>query len=177
MGSESPVPAMSEEPAMTDRVPGFATLAVHAGAQPDPTTGARATPIYQTTSFVFNDAVTKTFGVVGAMTRTDADFAVSRLGDGTIWLTPARSGSTVRTYAPTTIPDLTSIDHTPLAGYQAGTIQATPGMGYVFRLDQSDGTHYGALRVQFVAKDFVVFDWAYQVGVGNIELSAGRAGH
>ncbi|WP_117194083.1 O-acetylhomoserine aminocarboxypropyltransferase [Rhizobium terrae] len=36
--------------------PGFSTLAVHAGAQPDPTTGARATPIYQTTSFVFNDA-------------------------------------------------------------------------------------------------------------------------
>ena len=41
---------------MTDRPPGFSTLAVHAGAQPDPTTGARATPIYQTTSFVFNDA-------------------------------------------------------------------------------------------------------------------------
>lgn len=40
---------------MSDRVPGFATLAVHAGAQPDPTTGARATPIYQTTSFVFDD--------------------------------------------------------------------------------------------------------------------------
>ena len=41
---------------MTTHHPGFATLAVHAGAQPDPTTGARATPIYQTTSFVFNDA-------------------------------------------------------------------------------------------------------------------------
>ena len=41
---------------MTERTPGFATLAIHAGAQPDPTTGARATPIYQTTSFVFNDA-------------------------------------------------------------------------------------------------------------------------
>src|SRR5687767_15314369 len=40
---------------MTERVPGFATLAIHAGAQPDPTTGARATPIYQTTSFVFDD--------------------------------------------------------------------------------------------------------------------------
>ena len=40
---------------MTDRTPGFATLAIHAGAQPDPTTGARATPIYQTTSFVFED--------------------------------------------------------------------------------------------------------------------------
>jgi O-acetylhomoserine (thiol)-lyase len=41
---------------MTDaRNPGFSTLAVHAGAQPDPTTGARTTPIYQTTSFVFED--------------------------------------------------------------------------------------------------------------------------
>ncbi|MBZ0217124.1 MAG: O-acetylhomoserine aminocarboxypropyltransferase [Fimbriimonadaceae bacterium] len=38
-----------------DRIPGFDTLAIHAGAQPDPTTGARATPIYQTTSFVFDD--------------------------------------------------------------------------------------------------------------------------
>ena len=37
------------------REPGFSTLAIHAGAQPDPTTGARATPIYQTTSFVFDD--------------------------------------------------------------------------------------------------------------------------
>src|ERR1700749_3255220 len=44
------------KPSMTDRLPGFATLAVHAGAQPHPTTGARVTPIYQTTSFVFNDA-------------------------------------------------------------------------------------------------------------------------
>ena len=35
---------------------GFNTLSVHAGAQPDPATGARATPIYQTTSFVFEDA-------------------------------------------------------------------------------------------------------------------------
>tara|TARA_R110000868_G_scaffold334571_1_gene595300 strand:- start:4751 stop:6022 length:1272 start_codon:yes stop_codon:yes gene_type:complete len=34
----------------------FNTLAVHAGAKPDPTTGARTTPIYQTTSFVFDDA-------------------------------------------------------------------------------------------------------------------------
>src|SRR5438067_6696490 len=41
---------------MTDaKAPGFSTLAIHAGAQPDPATGARATPIYQTTSFVFDD--------------------------------------------------------------------------------------------------------------------------
>jgi O-acetylhomoserine (thiol)-lyase len=43
-------------PGRTPPPPKFATLAVHAGAAPDPSTGARATPIYQTTSFVFNDA-------------------------------------------------------------------------------------------------------------------------
>jgi O-acetylhomoserine (thiol)-lyase len=41
---------------MSNNQPGFNTLAIHAGAQPDPATGARATPIYQTTSFVFEDA-------------------------------------------------------------------------------------------------------------------------
>ncbi|HEY7032425.1 MAG TPA: O-acetylhomoserine aminocarboxypropyltransferase/cysteine synthase family protein [Thermomicrobiales bacterium] len=38
-----------------DHVFGFATLAVHAGQRPDPVTGARAMPIYQTTSYVFED--------------------------------------------------------------------------------------------------------------------------
>ena len=38
-----------------ERTPGFDTLAIHAGAKPDPTTGARATPIYQTASYVFDD--------------------------------------------------------------------------------------------------------------------------
>jgi len=38
-----------------ERKPGFNTLAIHAGAHPDPATGARATPIYQTTSYVFED--------------------------------------------------------------------------------------------------------------------------
>ena len=40
----------------TTREYGISTLAVHAGARPDPVTGARSTPIYQTTSFVFDDA-------------------------------------------------------------------------------------------------------------------------
>jgi len=35
--------------------PGFDTLALHGGQQPDPTTGARAVPIYQTSSYVFRD--------------------------------------------------------------------------------------------------------------------------
>ena len=37
------------------KYPGLDTLALHAGAQPDPATGARATPIYQTASFTFPD--------------------------------------------------------------------------------------------------------------------------
>lgn len=40
---------------MAKRTPGIETLAIHAGAKPDPTTGARATPIYQTTAYQFND--------------------------------------------------------------------------------------------------------------------------
>src|SRR5580692_7211005 len=43
---------MSSNP---DRVFGFATRALHAGQQPDAATGARAVPIYQTTSYVFDD--------------------------------------------------------------------------------------------------------------------------
>ncbi|MEM8796654.1 MAG: O-acetylhomoserine aminocarboxypropyltransferase [Pseudomonadota bacterium] len=41
---------------MMTKTPGFSTQAIHAGAHPDPATGARVTPIYQTTSFVFDDA-------------------------------------------------------------------------------------------------------------------------
>jgi len=41
---------------MADRKFGFETLCLHAGQIPDPATGARAAPIYQTTSFVFDSA-------------------------------------------------------------------------------------------------------------------------
>ena len=41
---------------MTDRKLNFETLQLHAGHQPDKTTNSRAVPIYQTTSYVFNDA-------------------------------------------------------------------------------------------------------------------------
>ncbi|ALG90969.1 MULTISPECIES: O-acetylhomoserine aminocarboxypropyltransferase/cysteine synthase family protein [Actibacterium] len=42
---------MSDSPSL-----GFDTLQIHAGAQPDPATGARQTPIYQTTAYAFRDA-------------------------------------------------------------------------------------------------------------------------
>ncbi|MEM7068558.1 MAG: O-acetylhomoserine aminocarboxypropyltransferase/cysteine synthase family protein [Pseudomonadota bacterium] len=38
-----------------DKSPGFETLQIHGGAGPDPATGARQTPIYQSTAFVFKD--------------------------------------------------------------------------------------------------------------------------
>jgi O-acetylhomoserine (thiol)-lyase len=38
------------------KFPKFATLSLHAGQRPDPSTGARAVPIYQTTSYVFRDS-------------------------------------------------------------------------------------------------------------------------
>jgi len=44
---------MSDDDADT---PGFATRSLHAGQEPDAATGARAPPIYQTTSYVFDDA-------------------------------------------------------------------------------------------------------------------------
>lgn len=40
---------------MSSKETGFDTLAIHAGAQPDPATGARITPIYQSTAYVFED--------------------------------------------------------------------------------------------------------------------------
>jgi O-acetylhomoserine (thiol)-lyase len=39
----------------TPRPPAFDTLALHAGQRPDPNNGARAVPIYETTSYVYRD--------------------------------------------------------------------------------------------------------------------------
>jgi O-acetylhomoserine (thiol)-lyase len=46
---------MDTENQAAERNLGFDTLALHGGQEPDPTTTARAVPIYQTTSYVFND--------------------------------------------------------------------------------------------------------------------------
>ena len=85
---------------MTERIPGFNTLAIHAGAQPDPTTGARVTPIYQTTSFVFDDVdhaaslfALQTFGNiysrVGNPTNAVLEERVAALEGGTAGLAVA----------------------------------------------------------------------------------------
>jgi len=51
-----PRPHCPESPLTSPRNPGFDTLSLHAGQRPDPVTGARATPIYQTAAYVFRDA-------------------------------------------------------------------------------------------------------------------------
>ena len=57
----------------------FDTLSLHAGQQPDPTTGARATPIYQSASFVFKD----TDFAVGLFNIERAGHVYSRLSNPT----------------------------------------------------------------------------------------------
>jgi hypothetical protein len=46
-----------------------------------------------------------------------------------------------------------------------------PGFAYVFRVQKTDGVHFAAARVAYVATDYVVFDWSYQSAPGNAELS------
>lgn len=126
--------------------------------------------------FVFNDETPKILGVVTASTRADADFTLSRHADGTVWITPSRVGSTMRAYQSSTVPALSAIDRAPLSGYASTALQLAPGMAYVFELQESDGVHYAAMRIQFITTDLVVFDWSYQNGVGNPELYKGRRG-
>lgn len=59
---------------------GFETRAIHAGARPDPTTGARQTPIHQTTSYVFEgvDQAADLFNL------SSFGFIYSRLGNPTV---------------------------------------------------------------------------------------------
>jgi O-acetylhomoserine (thiol)-lyase len=59
---------------------GFETRAIHAGAQPDPHTGARSVPIYQTTSFVFNDPD----HAAALFNLQEFGFIYSRIGNPTV---------------------------------------------------------------------------------------------
>lgn len=125
-------------------------------------------------AFLFNDETPKILGVIAANTRVDADFRVTRDSDGEVWITPARIGATMRLFQDASIADLSEIDRAPLTGYASTGIAVLPGDGYVFRLEESDGVHYGAIRVQYATSQYVVFDWAYQNGVGNPELAKRR---
>ena len=121
--------------------------------------------------FFFYDESAHSYGVVASASRTGLDFIVERHSDGTLWLSPARSDVLMATYGTARVPDLTSIDAAVPSALANVTIEAVPGYGYVIGTRKSDGVHYGALRVAYVAPTYVVFDWSYQSAMGNIELS------
>ena len=130
-------------------------------------TAARA----DSSGFLFADDTAHLLGVVTRSSRADLDFMIERHDDGSLWLTPARTGATMMLYSPTSVADLTSVDKAAPTGYGAASVQASPGSAYVFRLQRTDGIHFAAVRVDFVTSDHVVLDWSYQSAVGNAELS------
>ena len=110
-------------------------------------------------------------GLVLNGASTSADFQVVRNAGG-IFLQPARAATSVTTYGTLAVDDLTSIDIAPVAGYGRTAVQAVPGFGYVFQMNEGDGfPRYGALRVTAVGADYLIVDWAYQTDPGNPELA------
>lgn len=80
---------------MSERTYRPETLALHAGQVPDPTTGSRAVPIHQTTSYQFRDsehaanlfALKESLGFSAAnTTRTRSSPSLGR-GEGSSWMT------------------------------------------------------------------------------------------
>lgn len=94
---------------MSDRKLKFDTLQVHAGQEPDPTTGSRAVPIYQTTSYVFNDTehaanlfALKEFGnIYTRIMNPTSDVFEKRLSvlEGGVGALAVSSGSAAITYS------------------------------------------------------------------------------
>ena len=126
--------------------------------------------------FRFEFSSSSQLGQVVSGDRNDIDFLVERQGNGSIWLTTVRTGTSVVLYSQDPVTDLTSIDVAPLNGYITGSIEAVPGYAYVFETQLSDGLHYGAVRITHVGADYVILDWAYQTDFGNPELRRVVAG-
>lgn len=94
---------------MSERKLSFDTLQVHAGQEPDPTTGSRAVPIYQTTSYVFKDAEhaanlfgLKEFGnIYTRIMNPTSDVLEKRIAalEGGVGALAVASGSAAITYA------------------------------------------------------------------------------
>lgn len=110
---------------------------------------------------------TNTPGVTASGTRTDIDFRLDRHADGSMWMAPVRSGTSVAPYGTQPIPDLGSIDVAPPTGYSTQAIRAQPKRGYVFQTAQRDGVHFVRLRVTAVGSDYIIFRWGYQSNAGD----------
>lgn len=114
-------------------------------------------------------------GLLKSGSSTSIDFSVERTVDGSLWLTPVRTGTTLAVYGALPVADLTGIDYAPLNGYATTAAEAVPGWGYVFQMDGGDGfARYGAVRVTHVGQDYLILDWSYQTDPGNPELVRGK---
>jgi hypothetical protein len=110
-------------------------------------------------------------GLVQAGNRTDIDFVVHvNASDSTLWIVPVYAGSSTRLYSASPLADLTSIDLAPASGYSRDSLQARPGFGYVFEIVDGTVLRYGALRMTYVGRQYVIFDWSVQTDPGNPDL-------
>ncbi len=113
-------------------------------------------------------------GVVANGNRTDLDFSIFVDAFGDVFMEPVRAGTEVALFGSDPVVDLTSIDWAPEVGYDPTPIQAVPGFGYVFQMDDGSGfLSFGAVRMTHVGTDFVILDWSFQTDPGNPELLRG----
>lgn len=123
--------------------------------------------------FIFFASVSQRFGLVVAGDRPDADFVVEQQPDGSLWMVPVRTGTTVALYdLDEPVEDLTSIDRADFAedSFLRSPVEAVPGFAYVFRTTLGDGVHYAGVRVTHVTPYYMIFDWSYQTDPGNPDL-------
>ena len=109
------------------------------------------------------------YGLVVNAGSPAANFTVSQHADSTLWLVPG-AGTAMQQYGSAAIADLTSIDYAPASGYSSAALQAQPGFGYVFQVGSGPSARYGAVRVTYVGRTFLVLDWSFQTDAGNPEL-------
>lgn len=126
-----------------------------------------------TSAFLFHDAANARYGVLVHGDAAQADFRVERRADGSLWMRTVRPETRVAVFGDRPIPELTTVDRAPDVSFVSGAVELLPGWGYVFSVRQSDGVHYAAVRVGYVAREHVVIDWAYQPAAGNPELLRG----
>ncbi len=136
---------------MIEKQRGFYTRSVHAGQEPDPTTGSRAVPIYQTTSYVFNSTnhaeslfnLSETGNIYSRIMNPTTDVFEKRMADleGGLAALATASGSAAVTYSILNV--AASGDH---------IVAASTLYGGTFNLFANTLPHYG-IRTTFVDPD------------------------
>ncbi len=114
-------------------------------------------------------------GLVQDGGSSDNDFVVHlNASDSTLWIVPVFGGTQLQLYSANPIADLTSINYAPASGYSRDSLLARPGFGYVFKMVDASGLHYGALRMTHVGRQYVIFDWSVQTDPGDPQLAPPR---